>query len=602
MDGGDPRSVPSFFDSRFPAFNLKSLLPGPIICCLLLFVPVITGCSGLTNGKAAQNDSNDGKELKESGVQEDVDYSCSYFYFLWGRSAELGDELEEAEEAYEKALICDPRREYIRKRLVGVLIKMGKEEQALIHLQEMSAEDERDIGNLFMSARLYSKMDKYHKARETYQTILDIEPENQKALLLLGTLHARHDNFEEGREILEKLVEINQQSFMGYNYLAKLYRELNLPVKAAEAYSRALEINWSTELAREAVRFYESREMYEEAVEIYEGLLEEDSADLQLRGHLIKLYLKMDELDKAMEALRDTKAYMADTLPLDITIGRLLLKQQKYEEAVDHFRRMLKNGVETGAVRGFLALAYHGSGKDEKAKETLKQIPRSSDAYEDAVLMLLRIYHEEDNIGRAISLLEEAIDTEKNRRPLFYTVLAELYHEQGNSESGVRIYEKGISFYPDNTKLRYDFALYLDRLGRTDEALEEMKRVLTIEPDNPLALNYVGYTWAYQGVKLDKALSYIEKAVSARPESGFIRDSLGWIYYKKGEYEKAVNELERAVDLSPDDPTINEHLGDAYMKINAPDKASSAYREAIRLYKQGDKQEDVKEKLEKLNP
>ncbi|MFP3983720.1 MAG: tetratricopeptide repeat protein [Desulfurivibrionaceae bacterium] len=599
MGGGNLRSVPSFLGFQSSAFSLKFLLPGLISCCLLLFVPAVTGCSGLANEKAVQNDR---KELQESAPQEDTDHSCSYFYFLWGRSAELGDELEEAEEAYEKALICDPDREYIRKRLVGILIKMGKEEQALIHLQEMAAGDEKDIDNLFMFARLYSKMDKYQKARGAYQTILDIEPENQKALLLLGTLHARHGNFEEGREILEKLVEINKQSFMGYNYLAKLYREMNLPVKAAEAYSRALEINWSTELAREAVRFYESQDMYEEAVDIYERLLERDSANLEFHGHLINLYLQMNRLDKAMESLRDMKTYMADTLPLDIAIGRLLLKQQKYEEAVEHFRRLLKKGGQTGTVRGFLALAYHGSGRNEKAKEMLEGIPQSSEAYEDAVLMLLRIYQEEDNIGRAISLLEDAITTEESRNPFFYTVLAELYHEQGDGESGVRTYKRGLRFYPDNAEIRYNFALYLDKLGRTTEALEEMKQVLTIDPDNPLALNYVGYTWADQGVNLDKALTYIEKAVSARPDSGFIRDSLGWIYYRRGEYEKAVAELERAVELSPEDPTINEHLGDAYMKADEPDKADSAYRKAVRLYKQGDKQDDVKEKLEKLNP
>ncbi|MFO7760804.1 MAG: tetratricopeptide repeat protein [Thermodesulfobacteriota bacterium] len=591
MVGGDYRLGLS-------VFNPRTLVSSLLFFGLFLVVLTISGCYDGQNKKIPARENVEG--IQTDLQQSSGDHSCSYFYFLWGRGAELEDDFEEAREAYEKALICDPGREYIKKRLVGVLIKMGKKEHALSCLKEMTAVNHEDTSNFFMLARLYAKMGRYQKARETYQIILDIEPENQQALLFLGTLHARHKNFEKGREILEKLVDINRQSFMGYSYLAKLYRELNMPDKAAAAYNKVLEINWSTKLAREALEFYERQGMYKEAVDIYERLLEEDSANLEFRSRLVKLYLHMNNIDKAMEALRNMRTYVVDTLQLDITVGRFLLEQQRYDEAVDHFRQMLDDERQPGVIRGFLALAYHGEGNNEKAKEILKEIPQSSRAYEDAVLMLIKIYQDEDNTGKIINLLKEAIADEESRRPSFYTALAEFYHEQGDSESGIKVYEEGIDFYPDNTEIRYNFAIFLDRMGRTAEALERMKQVLALDPDDPEALNYVGYTWADQGRNIDQALSYIKKAVSARPESGFIRDSLGWAYYRKGEYKKAVVELEKAVQLEPDDPTINEHLGDAYKKVNNPDKAFTFYRKALRLYEKADQRVTVEEKLEKL--
>ena len=89
-------------------------------------------------------------------------------------------------------------------------------------------------------------------------------------------------------------------------------------------------------------------------------------------------------------------------------------------------------------------------------------------------------------------------------------------------------------------------------------------------PDNAPALNYLGYTWAEQGIRLDEAESLILRALEISPNDGYYIDSLGWVYYQRGEYEEAIEQLERAMDLASDDATIAEHLGDAYRMIEKP--------------------------------
>jgi tetratricopeptide (TPR) repeat protein len=95
----------------------------------------------------------------------------------------------------------------------------------------------------------------------------------------------------------------------------------------------------------------------------------------------------------------------------------------------------------------------------------------------------------------------------------------------------------------------------------------DLKKALELKPEQPHVLNYLGYSWIDQGLNLDDGMKMIRRAVEQRPDDGYIVDSLGWAYYRIGNYEEATKHLERAIDLRPEDPTINDHLGDAYWRV-----------------------------------
>ena len=120
-----------------------------------------------------------------------------------------------------------------------------------------------------------------------------------------------------------------------------------------------------------------------------------------------------------------------------------------------------------------------------------------------------------------------------------------------------------------------------------------MRTVIRLDPKNANALNYLGYTYADLGTNLDEAEKLIKEALNYKPDDGYITDSLGWVYYKKGLYEKAVETLERAVKLVPNDPIVLEHLGDADIKINDSKKALEYYNRSLKHQKKD------KEKIEK---
>jgi tetratricopeptide (TPR) repeat protein len=136
----------------------------------------------------------------------------------------------------------------------------------------------------------------------------------------------------------------------------------------------------------------------------------------------------------------------------------------------------------------------------------------------------------------------------------------------------------------------------LGKLKRMDESIKQMETVIEIDPRHADALNYIGYTYADENIHLDRALEFIEKAIKYKPNSGYIIDSLGWVYYRKGLYDKALAELKKAVELAPHDPAIAEHLGDVYYKKQEYGSALEAYEKAISL--ENAETERLQEKIE----
>ena len=117
-----------------------------------------------------------------------------------------------------------------------------------------------------------------------------------------------------------------------------------------------------------------------------------------------------------------------------------------------------------------------------------------------------------------------------------------------------------------------------------------MKKVIAVDPKDASALNYLGYTYADMGIKLDQALNLISRAHRLKPEDGYITDSLGWVYYQMGQYENAIKYLEKAARLTSFETIISDHLGDAYMKMDRHREALTAFEKAVANAQEGDKE------------
>jgi len=111
-------------------------------------------------------------------------------------------------------------------------------------------------------------------------------------------------------------------------------------------------------------------------------------------------------------------------------------------------------------------------------------------------------------------------------------------------------------------------------------------------------LNYLGYSLVEKQEKLEEALEMIERAVEARPDSGYIVDSLGWALYRLGRYEEAVGHMERAAELLPVDPIVNDHLGDVYWAVGRRTEARFQWNRALSFDPEPEEAERIRRKLE----
>jgi tetratricopeptide (TPR) repeat protein len=162
-------------------------------------------------------------------------------------------------------------------------------------------------------------------------------------------------------------------------------------------------------------------------------------------------------------------------------------------------------------------------------------------------------------------------------------------------------YSKAIANVPNPEKgnwvVFYFRGICYERSKQWPKAEADLKKALELYPDQPLVLNYLGYSWIDQGVNLDDGMKMIRRAVEQRPDDGYIVDSLGWANFRIGNYDEAVKDLDRAVELKPEDPTINDHLGDAYWRVGRVLEAHFQWSHARDLKPEPEDLPKIEEKL-----
>lgn len=253
------------------------------------------------------------------------------------------------------------------------------------------------------------------------------------------------------------------------------------------------------------------------------------------------------------------------------------------------------------------ALRFTGSilyiyGEHEKALAVLSRIETASPYYEQAQIDKALALTALERYEEAISLLRAAMQRDEaaleTGAALGNLLASRERHAEAVEALGVVIAR--LPDAPDNDAWRYYItrAASLLALDEWSLAEEDLKRAVEIAPEEPTALNYLGYSWAERGVNLDEAFDLIEKAVSLRPTSGAIIDSLGWAHYQLGAYEDAVGHLEQAASLEPSDPVITDHLGDVYWKLGRETEARFQWRHVLDLDPDDKLRSSVKRKLE----
>jgi tetratricopeptide (TPR) repeat protein len=364
--------------------------------------------------------------------------------------------------------------------------------------------------------------DAAEQARAVLNELLSAKPNDPRVLFQLSQVERRLGNVAEAEAAARKVIAQNGRSPMGYYALAMALEE-------RRQYQAVIDV------LAPAVLDFRSRGGANPASDI--GLL---------LPHLGFAYQELGDYDKAIAAFDEAHRLVPNDTSITAYLVQANLSAKKYAAAVDLARKALVQSSDDLRFARLEAQALRQSGKPDEAVSLLQEFARK-----------------------------------QSDKPEPYVALAQLYSETKRGSDAVKVLQEAQSKFPADTTIPFELGAVFDKQKRFADAESAFRQVLSKEPDNAPALNYLGYMLAERGERLDESVNYLKQALAIEPDNGSYLDSLGWAYYKADKLDLAVDNLKRAAEQLRANSVIQDHYGDVLFKLSRYDEAIAAWTRAI---------------------
>ncbi len=494
---------------------------------------------------------------------------------------------------FREALRFDPHNQQLLERTFVAAVSNGNMQEAFGLAERLVArEPNNGLAHLALGVRAV-KARQFSAARAQFARGGAGQEGDLTAMLLSAWTYEGNHQTKRALDLLDRLHDQNFSVFRDYHkaLIAEVGNDVPDATKAFKATYDA--DKGALRLVDAYARFLSRQKDTEDAIRVYEGfdqlvpdhpLVQAALADLKAGKTLAPMVTTPEQ--GAAEVLYGLGAaggrqgdelaaliYLRLSLYLDpnnslaiLTLGDLYERLKQYEQAIDIYQSVPDGDPLRLTVDIETAQVLENLGRTDEATKYLDKILAEHPNDEEALSALGNLQRAHKHYAEAVATYTKAIALSKKPDKANWP----LYYFRGIS------YERGKNW----------------PLAETD-----FEHALQLYPDQPLVLNYLGYSWVDKGIHLDEAFPMLRRAVELRPTDGYIVDSLGWADYKLGHYDDAVKELERAVDLKPADPVINDHLGDAYWRVGRKLEAHFQWNHARDL---GPEPEDLPKILQKI--
>jgi tetratricopeptide (TPR) repeat protein len=278
--------------------------------------------------------------------------------------------------------------------------------------------------------------------------------------------------------------------------------------------------------------------------------------------------------------------------------GLVYSEEGDFRQGVVELEKAKRLDPQSLAIRLKIAALLIRLGEIKRAEVELKEAKKiDSDSFDaSSALIFLYSYSQKDKeLDREYGDFLKKAHNQKPEDLKISQYLAQFYFYKKEYPRAIGIYEAVVKNDPKDTESMFWLGYLYDETGRRQEAIKIWRRGLDLEPANAMLLNSLAYAYAEDGVKLEEAEGMIKKALLAEPDNGAYLDSLGWIYYKKGEYKKAEEYIKKAVAMIKD-PVVYEHAGDICIVLGNKEEGVRYYREGLKNFPD---RKQLKEKVEK---
>jgi len=525
--------------------------------------------------------------------------SAAYTYYLQAIMEKASGRLSDASISLKSALAVDPESVAIMEDLAKVAASIGNLQEAEQWAEQVMALEADNLDMKMVLARIYANKNRVVEALELLEYILGEEADNMEALFLTGTIYAKAKQYPKAIEIMERAAEQEgRQSFMAHYYLGRIYRDAGNLTKAEEHLNEALRLNPQLMIVyQDLADVYRRQGRIDKAIDSCRALLDQQPNDRETQERLLMLLIEEKRADEAFSEFWQLKRLSQKYPAIGFNVAVLCIYNKMYDEALSILKEMADAYPDQGQIFYYMSIVYEQKGDIDAATEILESIRIDDELAVEARVRLAYLLKEKGQLDQALHLIEEGLTDRPNTKQ-WVIALAILYDAAKRLQDSEAILRKALDTDPYDKELLLQLAIVLDKLGQREQAIESAKKAVEKSEDYAEALNFLGYTYAEEGINLDEAVVLIKKALSIQPDDGYIIDSLGWAYFKKGKYDQAILYLKKAHDLISDDPIIAEHLGDAYMAVENFHEALQTYHKALELLKESDDKPRLRKKIQ----
>lgn len=453
----------------------------------------------------------------------------------------------------------DPTSTEAQQAMTEILIKADKLEEAEPYLSQLLAkESTRPTGFLFINTLLNKSANKPAVLALT-QSLAEPYPNLAEAQFSIAQAALAANQPELALESLNKAENIKP----GWNLAAILKGQLlflQSPQKAIDYYQSFIKKYPNTnEVRLNLAKMLVSQKQY------------------ALAKKQFPIILEQAKKEKNVARPADVEKNVADITAL---IGLLSLQAEDYPAAKIYFEDALAlNFKDPEQLYLYLGQVAEKQQQNEVARNWYSKVAQGNHFF-DAQLNTANLIARTKNPDEAIKFLDEVDDLSTEQQIIVIQTQASMLSKAKRNQESFELLDKAVKNMPNTPDLVYDYALSAERVLKFDVMEKELRRVIAEKPDFAAAYNALGYSFADRNVKLDEALNLIQKALEIAPNDHYMLDSLGWVYYRKGDLDQAVNYLQQAFKINPD-PEIAAHLGEVLWQKGQHDAAKKIWTDAL---------------------
>jgi tetratricopeptide (TPR) repeat protein len=547
--------------------------------CLAGALAMLTGCAG-------------SKDATRAGARNGTDTVSSYFH-------------EKAKQSF----------------INGSLYEMkGDNAQAILEYQD-ALSYEKTSSIYYALSRNYSRLGKHALAIESAKEAVRLDPEN---LDYRGTLAAAYvAAYETDTAALEyeEIVKRDSSNLEAWYNLARLYQPRK-PMRALELYEQiTARFGPEWEVLLQTAELANKLRQFGKAAQALDQMTELDPGNQALMRTLAQTYVRAENYDSALVVLRELREANPSDLDVLAEEAEIHLLRKEYPQAWEQFQTILKQDTVSMEAKLHVGELYFSRlDKDSTLAPTTRSIfegirdkyPKDWHAYwflgaigtvthddsltvrnfrkvtelagwnADAWVYLSSVFLDKNNFGEVAHILESAVKVVPDDFRVNF-LLGVAYNRLGKNEEAVRVLERARQLNGKDVDAISQLAVVYEALKRFDETDALYEEALKLDPNNHLVLNNYAYSLAERNIQLERAKDMAVKAVAAKPDNASYLDTMGWIYFRLGDYKEAAEYVKKAIEKGEVSAVVYEHLGDIYYRMDDKKGALEQWNIALQL-------------------